>query len=441
MPVNAYRLADRRQSRARARMAPWAARLLPLGSVGAAGLAVLLMGRTLYGFLDAGEAARIAGASALVLRVGFVLAAVLAVSTYSALVRGPDRGVVDLHPLRAGDWYTARALGLLEDRLRWLVVASVFLLPLGSATPLALLTLAGTWFGAVGVGVAVNLAAPTIGLDPRWAPVLDAVRGVNPRPQAALIYAPGVALTVAGAGVVAGAAGFQAVMEGGGGWVGLLLPWALGAAGFALGRRAAGGAVRFPAVLGEIDAAWAGAEGPGEDPRSVYLDWLTRWVPGPWRRDLLRELRHLGRAHRTWAVGAWMAGALAALSAWTPGEDGLQRLRVAALVGVAAIAGAALRLGATDPPGLAARLGVKDGEVLRTRALAVWAYAQPVLILGALAGLVRHGGRAAAPLLVAEGALVGLVGLAAWSGHRWPGRAGWLYLPVALVVVGAGVAA
>lgn len=439
--TNPYRLADRRQARARARESPRATRLVPLASLAAAGVAVGLMGRTLYGFLDGGDAARVLGATALLLRVGFVLAAGLALSTYSALVRGPDRGVVDHHPLRAAAWYRARVLALVRDRALWLLVGAVFLVPLGTLAPAAIFVLAGIGFAALGVGVAVNLAAPTVGLDPRWAGVLDAVRGVNPRPQAALIYAPGVALVVSGAVVVAAASGFEGLVTGKGGGLGVALPWGVGLAGLALGLRHAAGAVRFPAVLGEIDAAWSSVDTAAEDPRAVYLDWIVRWAPAAWRRDLLRELRHLGRAHRAWIAGSWLGGVLVALSAWTPGADGLERLRAAALVGVAALAGVGVRLGATDVPGLAARLGVGDAAVVRARSVAVWACAQPVVLVGGAAALIRHGAGALPWLLLGELAASGLVVLAAWVGHRAPGRGGWWYLPAALVVVGAGVAA
>ena len=55
---------------------------------------------------------------------------------------------------------------------------------------------------------------------------LDAVRGANPRPQAALIWAPGVALAIAGASVVVGAYGLTA---GGAGLGALGVPFATAA--------------------------------------------------------------------------------------------------------------------------------------------------------------------------------------------------------------------
>ena len=63
-------------------------------------------------------------------------------------MRGPDRGVVDLHPLRVEDWLFAKLRGLLWGRLLWLGVAMILLAPLGENLPLigvSGILLGGAW--------------------------------------------------------------------------------------------------------------------------------------------------------------------------------------------------------------------------------------------------------------------------------------------------------
>ena len=120
----------------------------------------------------------------------------------------------------------------------------------------------GAWLGALGVGFTVHLGAVWAAISPTLAGVLEAIRGANPRMQAAFIYAPGVALAAVGAAVGVASAGLAGALSGWApGWTFLLLPPALGAAAWAAsGRLADGYYVRATALLSEIDAQWAGAE-------------------------------------------------------------------------------------------------------------------------------------------------------------------------------------
>jgi len=280
------------------------------------------------------------------------------------------------------------------------------------------------WFVAVCAGVGVNTVAPALGLDPRWAPVLAGIRGPNPRLQAALLYAPGVALTVAGLAALAGTAGAAALVEGRPEAWEMLVPLVVGAGVVAAARRRAQEVVRYPVVLGEIEAAWAARE-QGEEARHVYLDWVVRLVPAGWRRDLTRELRHLWRTQRGWSLAAWAFAALAALESWSGGAQ-------VGVAGVAIVALGAVRAGAEDPPWLDAWLDLGPWRRAAARAGSVALHASPV-VLGTGVGFL-HGHPA--PLVAAAAALVLVALLSAGVSVALRARAVPVYLPFAVLVWG-----
>jgi hypothetical protein len=422
--MNPYLQADRRQRRARRRTAGaggWALSLVPI-------VAGLVAGRLAPApFFDPGP--DVAGGLAdIYTRVSILLAAGVALASYQLVVRGPDRGVVDLHPILAEPWFAARLRSVALATLGWLGGAIAFTTPLlphpawflGACVALPL-----AWLAAVGVGVGLNVAAPAVGLEPSWAWALDAVRGPNPRLQAALLYAPGVALTVAGAGAMAGAFGVSSGLSGRGAATLLtLVPLVLAAAAARFGRAHAGEVARYPAILGEIEGAYAATDAV-EEARHVYFDWAVRLVPVGLRRDLLRELRHLWRSQRGWAMGAWALGGLAALDAWGGGT----RVGVACLAMVA-LGGA--RIAAEEPRWLESWLALGRGRLLAARALAVWLHLQPVA-LGAVVGVLRGN---VVPVAVLEGTAVVFALVAAASGVVLRERALVAYLPLAVLTWG-----
>lgn len=417
---NPYRVALARARRARG---PDPVPVLSL--IGGAAAAALLRA-DLYAFAPGVHTQAAAEAAAgLMGRLGLLLAAGLTLGTYDIVVRGPDRAVLDLHPLLPLPWYTARVTESARERLPWLLAALGALWPLIDARAVALCAsvLAGSWFAGLGVGIGVNLAAPGVGLDPRWAGALDAVRGVNPRLQAALLYAPGTALGIAGFGVLGGVAGLGASLHGPLSPL-LLTPWLFGAVGLALGARNAPAAARLPALLGEIDAAHALADAPDEAHR-VYLEWGVRFLPAALRAHVLRELRHVWRAHRGWATGAWALAALAGFAGWS--GQGWVSL---GLVAVAAALGG--RLTRTDAAWIADSLGIAAARVRGARALAVAGVAGPIVLAGGLAAVAQRGVAGLVELAVLAVAAAGLAYAAV--------RAGRGYAPLAILLVGGAAA-
>ncbi|MDP2305793.1 MAG: hypothetical protein Q8P18_07175 [Pseudomonadota bacterium] len=439
MGKNPYRLADRRQRHARHRVEGPFARLAGLSPLVGA-IAAVWLARDLYGTLLAGgEAAWAAGFTGVTARVGLVVAALLSLTTYDTLVRGPDRGVIDIHPLLPRPWLLARMEGLVRDRLPWLAVAAVFLLPVlprTDAFALGAAVLLGAWCAGLGVGLGVNLAAPALATRPSLAGLFDAIRGPNPRLQAALLYAPGVALALSGTATVAAAWGAGRVLLGDpAGFVGLASPFVLAVAGVVLAVRSAPAMSGIGAVLGEIEAAWAESEDP-EDARSVYLEWTVRLAPAPLRVALRKELRHLWRAHRAWVTGSWGLAFLAGIAGWTESPDGVARLAQVGAAALAAVGYVGVRLGASDPPWLDTFLPL-HGRVV-ARAAAVFSAMQVVVAVGTATLLVRQGVPALGVLLRLELAALALAAVAAWSGDTLRAKGGLVYVPAALLVWAVG---
>ena len=422
MTANPYRLALARARRARGFDA------IPLLSFLGGALAAGLLRAEIFGFtagLVNHTSAAADAAAGLMGRIGLLLGAGLTLGTYDIVVRGPDRAVLDLHPLLPGPWYAARVTESARVRLPWLLAALGALWPLQDARAIALCAtvLTGSWFAGLGAGIGVNLAAPMIGLSPRFAGMLDVIRGVNPRMQAALLYAPGTALGIAGLGILGGAGGLSASLHGALSPL-LLAPWAFGVAGLVLGRRNAASAARLPALLGEIDAAYAFADAPDEAHR-VYLQWGVRFLPAGLQSHALRELRHIWRAHREWATGAWGLAALGVFAGWS-GQTWVS-------MGLLAVVGAlGVRLTRSDPAWVSEALGVPRGTVRLARTVAVSAVAAPVALAAGLAACAQRGGQGVVELLV----LCAITGVFSATAVR-SGRA---YAPIAILLVGGAAA-
>lgn len=388
----------------------------------------------LLGFLDRGPAALPPGVEAIAFRVGAVIAAALALHTFSDLVRGPDRAVLDVHPVQPRLLLAAIARRTAASRSYLPAMGAILMSPLVvaghldawlGATGLAI----GAWVAGLGVGFATHLAAAEAARSERLALLLDLLRGDNPRMQAALIYAPGVALAITGVAVGLAASGLSGALQGWAtGWGFLLLPPALGVAGWAvalpLSERAY---VRTSALLAEIDAAWAGVE-EGDDERQVYLEWLARRRP-----ELLRALRQGWRRLRTWPMGAWGLGAVGAFAGWSPDEGAAASVLAVTGAAVAVISAIPGRLAEGDPAWLDDALGVNPVRVGAARATVAWLYGQGAILPATGALAIRHGGDVVAVFGAVELFAALTAGAAAAAAARWRGRSTWVYAPLALV--------
>ncbi|HCH62637.1 MAG TPA: hypothetical protein DFR83_07535 [Deltaproteobacteria bacterium] len=402
----------------------------------ASALATPLAKPVLLSFLSyGGGSAWIAGLEAVTVRLGALMAAAMALHTYTDLVRSPDRPVLDAHPVEPRALLRAIALRTARNRSYLPVAAAVVLLPVlqqAGVVPWlgAVAVVLGAWLSALGVGFAVHLGAVWAGLSDGLAKVLDAVRGDNPRMQAALIYAPGLALLLVAISVVFSSAGLSYALSGrADGWAFLLIPPALGLAGWAAaGPLSERYYVRATALLTEVDGLVSGAATAEED-RAVYLEWLARGRP-----ELLRQLRQGWRSYRPWALGAWGLGLLGVLAAWSAEPD--VEARLLSVVGGCFVFFALLppRLAAGDPVWLDEALGTRSGAVDRARFTVGFLYAQGALVPALAAGLVRHGREVILPLLAVEVVGAAVMFAAAFLARRQRERAAWLVGPIALVV-------
>lgn len=431
MVGNPYRLADSLGSR---RSALGAASMVGrLAPIIAACIALPFLRDNLLSFAALSGAARSAGAVGAMVRVALLLAAVLALRAYDLVVRGPDRGVVDLHPVRAAPYVRARLWRALREGAPASAAAAVVLVPVWPDLPAfcgGIALLLGAWAAGVGVGVGVNLAAPALGADPRFADALDVVRGQNPRTQAALVWAPAVTLAGVGLSLVGAAGGLDAGLRGNPwGFVALAIPFGAAGIGARLAFVSADTLARIPAVLGEVDAAYSAVE-DAEEGQRVYLEWIVPRLPPVLRPETLRVLRHGWRAERTWLSASFLAALVAAAAGWSANPEAAARL--VAVGGLAAVGLGLLasRLRAQDPSWLNLSFPAPNRRL--ASAIATFAWIQPVILVGSAVLLVRQGGVAAGAWLRLEAVALAMAAL----GATLPVSG---YVPAALLVWAVGV--
>ena len=399
--MNPYRLAFVRMARRERTVGSTLARLALAVLAGSA--ASYLLRDSIFAWRATSDGVYFPAAVAALGRIGVVVAGVATFAAYDLFVRDPLRGVVDLHPVLAREWVGAQSGRLLHNLVPTVLSALPFLawfardtrLLVGSA---ALLVGAGLAGGFVGAGV--SLAAPAIGANPALAGALDAIRGPNPREQAALIWAPATALALAGASVVAASFGLGAVLAGNPlGAVLLALPFLSAGAGFFASHRDARTLAAIPAILGEVQAAHSAANAP-EDSRRVYAEGIAERFPNPLQRELVRVLRHGWRGHRGTLSLAWVGAFIAAAAGFSADYEARGRLVVVAGAIVAIVAFVGPRLRAEDPPWLDVSM---PGRPLHlAHFFALWLWTQPT-ILGGIASLaLRQGYHAIRPFAALE---------------------------------------
>lgn len=406
-------------------------RLIPV----LAAVAVLpLVRETWLGFLPNHESVPVdAYAMALSVAVGRLanlIAAAVILASYSALVRGPDRAVLDVHPIRARELVAAVARTTVFSQAYLLGLAAVMLFPVAQASGLpvygaSLALVTSAWCGALGVGFLVHLGGVWAAYSKRLEGVLDALRGDNPRMQAALIYAPGAALLLVGVGTEFGSMGLAAWLNGwtfGLFWLGI--PAGLGAvAWMGVGSLARRFYVRASLLLAEVDGAWAQADS-SEHASRVYLQGLAQRRP-----ELLRALRNGWRSHRIFATGGWVLGFIVVVVSWNEPSSAVFWGAGA----IAWIAGVAPKMAKVDPKWLDDALGVRRSEVLIARAVVATAYSMGVLGPVGIALAIRHGASGAFIALGLLGLSVVTAASGAWAADVWRRHAQWAYSAIALV--------
>ena len=398
--------------------------LVPVVALAAAGP---LVQPVFMGFLAEGRI--LEGSVALGLRVGGALCGAMVLATYTALVRGPERAILDPHPSEPGRLLTYLLLRTAVETLPWLLGGVALLTPMLLAGEVqgwavtATLALGGWWLGLF-AGFPVHLASVWAAESDGLAGALELIRGHNPRLQAALIYGPGVAL----------AYGMGALYIGSWGGVWLAAPFAAGIlAWLPAPTLARGFHVRTTLVLHEIDAAYA-FEDTEEEARVVYFEWMVRMLPAAWRTAALKELRHGWRGLRSWLTGAWGLGLLGLLAGWSSAPEAIARAALVAGASVGVLGVVALRLQATDPPWL--RMSMPFRGLFPARAAVVFAWLQPVVVPAFLALLVRQGSISFRLLAVLE-VEAALVAVAAAACSRWSMKG---LAPYLVAAVGAWVA-
>ncbi|MCB9681430.1 MAG: hypothetical protein H6733_08150 [Alphaproteobacteria bacterium] len=379
-------------------------------------------------------------------RAGLLLLAVAGLSAHGTVLRGPARAALSLHPVDPA------AVTRVE-----LEAAARGLVPLVAATAVLALPIART-AGIVpwALGVAVVAGAAALGLvagalallgaiavaeDPRWAPLLDGVRGNNPRPQAALIYALAPSTLIGGWLVMAAADGAVALGQGrlaGAVWV--ALPWIAAAIGLggvpSLARR-----TWFPAsaVLAEVRARYDAVEHP-EEARRVYLDWTVRWLPDGVGRLALLLFRYGWRARRAVVSALWLAALGAVAAGWTDADGGPLRAGLVAAIGAWWVGSLAVFQARDEPQFLGVWLPRPPALALAATAWCVVAWALGPALVGAAAVAVRVGPGAAVITLGVAVGHAAVAGGAASVCARWRGRGLAPYVAGA-VLAGAGTAA
>jgi hypothetical protein len=409
-----------------------------LGPVATAVALVLAVGPVFQPFLRGDPSQWPAGASALALRLGLLVAGWGALEGHEAVLRGGDRRVLSALPVNPVAVVRYELTRRLLARA-WVVVAlcavAAPLIRAGAAgLGVAVAAVAVTaWSLGVPAGAAGALLAVRAAQDPRFAPALDLVRGTNPRPQAALIWAPGLTLGAVGTLVAFAARAPDA------GAALVALPVAGAAAAWAalpgLARR---GWWSAGAVLAEVDGRYAAAgAAPGLE-RAVYLDWAVRFLPVGWRPWALTDLRQGWRARRSLLSGAWFGGALAFAAGWSP--DAAAWSAAIVVGGLAAWSCGAIGplLDRDLPP--AAVLWVPSGGLARggARWAALVAWLQPCAGLPALALSLRHGLGAGIGAALALEAVILVV--AGWGAAARPARFGLTGYMLGGLVGAAGLA-
>lgn len=406
----------------------------------AGAILVPLVRPTFLWFLDQDPGTWGEGMHQVVFRAAVVVVGWLSLDVYGALIRGPGRDVLAVLPIDAAAVARAELIQVAASRW-WLIPGAALVL-----SPVAVAGAPGLWAAAVLVvagcfalgltgSALAHLLAIRVAEDPRFAGLLDLVRGNNPRPQAAFLYAPGVVLVACGGllgaasaavpGVVAGDP--KAVLFALSPFVGAALAWLPVPA---LAKRTW---FRGSVVLSEIDARYATLVDPTEAAR-VYLDWVVRYLPAGWRPYALNDLRHGWRARRTLISLAWLVGLVALGAGWTDAASGPARAAAVAVMGVFLVAGNGVLLARDEPAFLRVWLPTGGVSAVAARGVVLAAWTAPPVALATAAALFRHGWDAAGEVVGLGSVALTVAATLALACGRLRERGPAVYAPSAAVL-------
>ena len=149
--------------------------------VGATLLAVPWTESVLLGFIEQGRIH--AGLSAVAFRLAVLVAGAMCLHTYTDLVRGSDRPVLDPHPVQARALIEALDHRTAIVRFYLPLMGAILLLPVGGKGTGRLRAGGSDHFwllGRLGVGLSTHLAAVWASRSSKLTHLLDAVRGTIP---------------------------------------------------------------------------------------------------------------------------------------------------------------------------------------------------------------------------------------------------------------------
>jgi hypothetical protein len=405
-----------------------------------------LVRRTFLPFLDAPPDLWGPRVVEVVFRANLLALSVVVMDLYEQVVRGRDRAVLETLPVDAARVARLAAVRTLAALHRWVLAGAALLAPIAVAGEPGLwaAAVASAWacaVAAVPLGVAGHLLAIRAADWEALGPLLDLIRGGNPRAQAALLYGPGVVLLVGGLLLRVSAEAVPALAAGEALGVVLFAPLAAGVlAAAAIPGLARSAWFRGSLVIAEIDARYAALEDP-EEARRVYLDWGVRFLPAPARVYALADLRHGWRARRTLLSLQWVAAALALGVGWTSDPAGPFRAAAVALAGAGLVGAVGVAMDADEPPLLRVLLprDPRWSRVARAAVLAGWS--APAPIAASAAALIRQGVPRAAEVALVTAVGVGIAALGSLACGRWRERGLRVYAPAATVALAGLLAA
>lgn len=384
----AYRIRLRNYAAAHLSL-PYALRWIPVifGWV----LVSMMAGPVWLSFLSGPREEWTSGIQGAFFRLGVAVIMMQCLRMHSVLMRSRERMVLSVLPVEPGIVTLYQTLRCGLGGL-WMVPASAVLLgPIalagyGDTWLLMNLGVFGVWCAALMLSAVVFMGAVGAAESDRWAPLLDLLRGANPREQAAFIYAPGVVLLLLGSVVAAVGYGItEALSSRVVGWSFLALPYVLSVLLALLclptGRA---GWYRATSVLADIDARYGALE-HSDDPLRVYMDWALRFFPNQVAFWALKDMRHGWRQRRTWIVLSWLVGLIGLVAGWSADPAASSRVVFVLIVGLAVNAAVSIQMTNDEPNELRAWLGNGGLTAFWARCIVLLLWFQAAIWPGAFA--------------------------------------------------------